>query len=92
MPSIVFFGIAVDFMDDQILIFHIIHNNINIPVGCVLDHDRFAVQLIPGQRVILLEDVGAAIRVRDGEEVVRAGGEVTNARLPISSAQPTAKR
>lgn len=45
----------------------------------MLDGDRFLIQHITRQRVILLEGVSAAVGVGDRELAVRAGGKVADA-------------
>ena len=45
----------------------------------MLDGDRFLIQHIPGESVILAESISAAVSIRNGKLAVRAGGKVANA-------------
>ena len=72
-------GLAVHLDDLELLLYGVVHYEINISVRRMLDGDRFLIQHITRQRVILLEGVSAAVSIRNGKLAVRAGGKVADA-------------
>ena len=72
-------GLAVHLNDLELLLYGVVHYEINISVRRMLDGDRFLIQHIPGESMIFLEGVCAAVCVGDRELAIRAGGKVADA-------------
>ena len=78
-------GLAVHLDDLELLLYGVVHYEINIAVRRMLDGDRFLIQHITCESVILLKGISAAVRIRNRELAVRAGGKVADA-LPVLEA------
>ena len=72
-------GLAVHLNDLELLLYGVVHYEINISVRRMLNGDRFLIQHITGKSVILAESISAAVCVGDRELAVRAGGKVADA-------------
>ena len=72
-------GLAVHLNDLELLLYGVVHYEINISVRRMLDGDRFLIQHIAGKSVILLKGISAAVSIRNGKLAVRAGGKVADA-------------
>ena len=72
-------GLAVHLDDLELLLYGVVHYEINISVRRMLDGDRFLIQHITSKSVILAESISAAVRVGDRELAIRAGRKVADA-------------
>ena len=72
-------GLAVNLDYLELFLLCVVNDNVHIAVRRMLDGDRFLIQHIPGESVILAESISAAVSIRNGKLAVRAGGKVANA-------------
>ena len=72
-------GLAVHLNDLELLLYGVVHYEINISVRRMLDGDRFLIQHIAGKSVILLKGISAAVSIRNGKLAVCAGRKVADA-------------
>ena len=72
-------GLAVHLNDLELLLYGVVHYEINISVRRMLDGDRFLIQHIPGESMIFAESISAAVCVGNREFTVCTGGKVADA-------------